>query len=104
MNSWFNNCGSIIGPSGKFLFKMLNEMDLRDVIFLDDKVNLLSTIPKQHKIYKLNKKITENYKIIIANPKKYIVSIIKNKNKRIKMLTFNINDLPMKSETNSNSF
>jgi len=92
------------GPSGKFLFKMLNEMGLREVIFLDDRLDLVSTIPRTHKIYKLNKEIAENYKIIIANPKRFIVSNIKNKNKKVKMLNFNINDFPMKRDSNSNSF
>ena len=45
--------------------------------------------------------VFKNYKIIIANPKKYIVSNIKKKNPELNMFNFNINELFTK---NTNSF
>ena len=80
------------GPSGKFLFKLLNELGLNKIIFIDDNIKLINKTIKKHKIYKLDQIINKNFKIIIANPKKYIVSNIRKINKKIKMLHFDINN------------
>lgn len=80
------------GPSGKFLFKLLDELGLNKIIFIDDNIKLINKTIKKHKIYKLDQIINKNFKIIIANPKKYIVSNIRKINKKIKMLHFDINN------------
>ena len=85
------------GPSGKLLFKLLKELGLKDIIFIDDKMDLVGKIPKKHKIYKLNKTVMKKYKIIIANPKIYIVSKIRKKNQQLKMFNFNISNFSIKN-------
>ena len=88
------------GPSGKFLYKILKESDLKDIIFIDDKIDFLNNIPKFHKIYNFDNNLLRNYKIIIANPKKYVVSNIKKKNPKLKMSNFNINEFLLKNTNN----
>ena len=89
------------GPSGKFLFKLLNELNLNKIIFVDDYTKFINKTIKNHKIYKLNQVIKKNYKIIIANPKRSIISNIRKKNKEIKMLEFNINDFYVSGSKNN---
>ena len=88
------------GPSGKFLYKILKESNLKDIIFIDDKIDFLNKISKFHKIYNFDNNLLRSYKIIIANPKKYIVSNIKKKNPKLRMSNFNINELLVKNTKN----
>jgi glycosyltransferase involved in cell wall biosynthesis len=81
------------GPSGKFLYEILKEANIKDLIFIDDKISFLNKTNIEHKIYNFNKKLLKNYKIIIANPKEYIVSNIKKKNPKFNMYNFNINEI-----------
>lgn len=89
------------GPSGKFLFKLLNELNFNKIIFIDDFTKFINKTVKNHKIYKLNQIIKKNYKIIIANPKEDIISNIRKKNKKVKMLKFNINNFYLRGSKNN---
>ena len=81
------------GPSGQFLYKILEKFTLKKIIFIDDKINSLSKTSAEHKIYNFNKVLIKNYKLIIANPKKYIITNIKKRNPKLNMLSFDVNKI-----------
>jgi hypothetical protein len=81
------------GPSGQFLYKILEKFILKKIIFIDDKINYLSKTSAKHKIYNFNNVLVKNYKIIIANPKKYIITNIKRRNRKLNIFSFDINKI-----------
>jgi glycosyltransferase involved in cell wall biosynthesis len=81
------------GPSGQFLYKILEKFILKKIIFIDDKINYLSKTSAKHKIYNFNNVLVKNYKIIIANPKKYIITNIKRRSPKLNMFSFDINKI-----------
>lgn len=89
------------GPSGKFLYKLLKELGLNKILFIDDNKRLINKNIKKDKICSLDQIINKNFKVIIANPKKRVVLNIRKKNKEIKMLHFDINKFSINLGKNS---
>jgi len=66
------------GPSGLFLHKILKELKISDIIFIDDS-KFLNNCDNKYKVLRFDKNLLKSYKIVIANNKKNIVSNIKKK-------------------------
>lgn len=76
------------GPSGLFLHKILKELKISDIIFIDDNKSL-NNCDNKYKVLRFDKNLLKSYKIVIANNKKSVVSNIKKKINS-KVFQFNI--------------
>lgn len=76
------------GPSGLFLHKILKELKISDIIFIDDN-KFLNNCDNKYKVLRFDKNLLKSYKIVIANNKKSVVSNIKKKINS-KVFQFNI--------------
>jgi len=76
------------GPSGLFLHKILKELKISDIIFIDDN-KVLNNCDNKYKVLRFDKNLLKSYKIVIANNKKSVVSNIKKKINS-KVFQFNI--------------
>jgi glycosyltransferase involved in cell wall biosynthesis len=79
------------GPAGQFLCKILEELKVLDIIFIDDN-KFLSNYKSKYHFCKFNKNLLKSHKIIIANNKKQIISNIKKKI-NFKVFQFNVETL-----------